>query len=400
MEIRKPSDTIGSAEEPLVDIRALERAQEQLRRAEAQFTALVEHIPAVLWMDLPDDHQTPVYVSPQVESLLGVTPAEYLADPNLWDKLLHPDDRERAIHEYVDAIQGADRFTSEYRMVARDGRILWIRNETEILRDETGSPTLVQGVMFDITDRKRAEAELEAALELEREATERLRAVDDMKNTFLQAVSHELRTPLTSVLGIALTLQRRDEVRLAPFEVDDLLNRLVGNARKLELLLSDLLDLDRLARGIVEPRLRPTELSAVLRRLAGDWTAAEHPIEVDADPAFAMVEAAKVELIVENLLANAVKHTPAGTTIWVRLIPVDDAVVIAVDDDGPGIPESLRGTIFEPFQQGPDTPQYSPGVGIGLSLVAGFARMHGGRAWVEDRPGGGSSFRVLIPTGL
>ncbi len=72
--------------------------------------------------------------------------------------------------------------------------------------------------------------------------------------------------------------------------------------------------------------------------------------------------------------------------------------MIAVEDDGPGVPDELREMIFEPFRQGPDAPQHSPGVGVGLTLVRRFAELQGGRAWVQEREGGGASFRVFLPT--
>jgi signal transduction histidine kinase len=109
------------------------------------------------------------------------------------------------------------------------------------------------------------------------------------------------------------------------------------------------------------------------------------------------VDAAKVERIVENLLANAARHAPDATGIWVSATASDGGVLITVEDNGPGVPPELRAAVFEPFRQGPDRSQHSPGVGIGLSLVARFAEIHGGRAWVEDRAGGGASFRVFLP---
>jgi signal transduction histidine kinase len=110
------------------------------------------------------------------------------------------------------------------------------------------------------------------------------------------------------------------------------------------------------------------------------------------------LDPAKVERIIENLLANAARHTPEGTPVWVRVEqPPGGGVLLAVEDAGTGVPAELRDSVFEPFRQGPDTPTHAPGVGIGLTLVARFAELHGGRAWVEERPGGGSSFRVLIP---
>ena len=106
----------------------------------------------------------------------------------------------------------------------------------------------------------------------------------------------------------------------------------------------------------------------------------------------------KVERIIENLLVNASRHTPDGSSIWLRLEPAEDGVTVIVEDDGHGVSDELKRTIFEPFQQGERINEHHPGTGIGLSLVADFARLHGGRAWVEDRPGGGASFRVFLPS--
>jgi signal transduction histidine kinase/putative methionine-R-sulfoxide reductase with GAF domain len=229
------------------------------------------------------------------------------------------------------------------------------------------------------------------------EAAQRLRALDDMKNMFLDAVSHELRTPLAAVLGIALTLGR-PEVKLSEADAQDLIARLVANARKLERLLSDLLDLDRLVRGIVEPNRRPTDVGALVRGVVEAFRAfANREINVQVEPVVLAVDAPKVERIVENLLANAARHAPKATTIWVSVTPKDDGVLISVEDNGTGVPLEIREAVFEPFRQGPQRSEHSPGVGIGLSLVARFAELHGGRAWVEDRPGGGAAFRVFLP---
>ena len=230
-----------------------------------------------------------------------------------------------------------------------------------------------------------------------REAADRLRGLDEMKNMFLDAVSHELRTPLAAVLGIALTLES-EQVELSDSEKRDLLTRLAANARKLERLLSDLLDLDRLVRGIVEPNRRVTDMGALVRRVVeASEICADRSVTVEAGEVVLAVDAAKVERIVENLVANTARHTPAGTGIWVRVTPQDGGVLISIEDEGEGVPHELKSAIFEPFRQGPQRSRHSPGVGIGLSLVARFAELHGGRAWVEDREGGGAAFRVFLP---
>jgi signal transduction histidine kinase len=132
------------------------------------------------------------------------------------------------------------------------------------------------------------------------------------------------------------------------------------------------------------------------RTVATEWETGR-PLELAVEPVVSQVDPAKVERIVENLLANADRHTTPDTPVWVKLARQDQGVLIAVEDAGAGVPPELRAALFEPFHQGPETPTHAPGVGIGLTLVARFAELHGGRAWVEDRPGGGSSFRVLLP---
>jgi len=248
-----------------------------------------------------------------------------------------------------------------------------------------------------VAERQRGRRELELALDVERRAAGRLRALDDLRRTFLHAVSHELRTPLTSVLGIALTLQRSD-VELAGDEEAELVGRLASNARRLDLLLRDLLDLDRLDRGILEPRLEPADVGALVSRMIFDMeTLKPRRVHAQTPSVVIPIDPSKVERIVENLLANAVRHTPGDAAIWVGVAQVDDGAVISVEDDGPGVPEELRTRVFEPFQQAADGAAPSPGLGIGLSLVARFAELHRGRVWVEERPGGGASFRVFLP---
>ena len=234
-------------------------------------------------------------------------------------------------------------------------------------------------------------------LERERRARQELAATDAMKDTFLQAVSHDLRTPLTAILGLAVTLQRAGD-RLPREQSSHLLYMLVEKARKLDRMLTDLLDLNRMERGLLEPNRTPTDIGAMVRRLCSELDQLEgRPVHIDADPIVAAVDAPKVERIIENLLVNTCKHTPQGTPVWVRLVPGNGRdLEILVEDAGPGVPPELQADIFEPFRQGPDATRRQPG-GLGLTLVSRFAQLHGGRAWVTDRDGGGASFHVLLP---
>jgi PAS domain S-box-containing protein len=367
------------------------RAEEQLRAAERRFRTLVEEIPAVVYSEEFQVGGSRQYINRQVEVLFGFTPEES-SRANFWKTAVHPDDLERVLAEEARCEQTGEPFRMEYRCFTKSGEVKWMRDQCVLVRDEAGKPLFWQGVSVDITDTKRA-------LEQEREVAQRLRSLDQMKNTFLDAVSHELRTPLAAIVGIGLTLEHKAD-SLADEDRSDLYTRLVANARKLDRLLNDLLDLDRLTHGIVAPKRRPTDVAALATRIAEDWGLlnGRRP-QVVAEPLTVGLDQGKVERIIENLLANAARHTPPETPVWVRVErpPGGDGVLLAVEDAGAGIPAELRDSVFEPFRQGPETPTHAPGVGIGLTLVARFAELHGGRAWVEERPGGGSSFRVLIP---
>ncbi|HYJ60945.1 MAG TPA: PAS domain-containing protein, partial [Actinomycetota bacterium] len=381
-----------------LDVTERKLAELALEEAEHRYRGIVEHVPAAIYLDKVDASMESVYVSPQIEAIAGVTPVRWLAEADLWLRLTDAEDRDRIEASYRRAAEAREPWSAEYRMHTPDGRTIWVHDETTFLVGPDGEPRYMQGVIFDITERKLAEQALRESEQREREAAERLRSLDEMKNTFLAAVSHELRSPLTSILGLSITLERAQAI--ADEDRADLLGRLAGNARKLDRLLKDLLDIDRLNRGIVEPQLRMTDVGALARRTVESLDAlAGREVAVRTDAVMLAVDPPKVERIVENLLMNAGRHTSADRRIWLEVAPAESGVLIQVDDDGPGVPEEMRAEIFEPFRQGPTAASHAPGTGVGLSLVARFAELHGGRAWVEPREGGGASFRVYIPGG-
>jgi signal transduction histidine kinase len=226
----------------------------------------------------------------------------------------------------------------------------------------------------------------------EQDITERKR-LDELRDAILSAVSHELRTPLTAIVGSAQTLKRRP---LEPNLRAALIEIVFVQAQRLEQLLADLLDLDRLRHGFVRPRFAQTDIASLVEQVVAAHRDEGHTIALSAELAQASVDAPKVERIVDNLIVNAVRHTPVGTKIDVRVRRRRGGVVIAVDDRGPGVAREDREAIFEVFQRGTRS-DHVTGTGIGLSLVAQFTALHGGRAWVQENPGGGASFRVFLP---
>jgi len=147
------------------DITAGKEAEDALREAEAKFRTLVEAIPAITYIDVASDtnNSPTLYISPQVKPILGYSPEEWVADPELWMSSLHPDDREGVLEADRTSIANSSRLSLEYRLIARDGRIVWIQDESAIVTDEDGVPRFEQGVMLDITARKEAEEQLRDA---------------------------------------------------------------------------------------------------------------------------------------------------------------------------------------------------------------------------------------------
>jgi signal transduction histidine kinase len=229
----------------------------------------------------------------------------------------------------------------------------------------------------------------------EAELADGLREQNEVKDTLLHAVSHDLKGPLAGILGAVQTIRRAGQLHLTDTEMNDLYGVIDQAARKGNRLVDDLLDLDRIARGQLQPERESTDVGELARRLARETPGlVGHPIRVEADDSLVEVDAVKAERIVDNLLGNAGKHTPAGTPVRVEVHTRANGIVLVVEDEGPGVPDDMKDIVFEPFRQGEDA---RGGVGIGLSLVRRFAELHGGTAHVEDRPGGGARFVVTLP---
>jgi PAS domain S-box-containing protein len=474
----RPRAMVGVVE----DITERKREQSALAATDLTFRQLGEMVHVIVYSADPHSAGPWTFVGPQIEALLGYTQEEWKSDPKIWVERLHPADRDRVLQEESRSRETGAPFVSEYRMLARDGHVVWIHDEGTLAWDEDRRAVMMQGLMIDISerrraeealrqeerrvrllrvaavaanqassleeaclsvvsevcshtgwpvghlfmvdegddlvsssvwhlddperfeafrvatdairfparagifgsvvaerrprwladvttdldfarvhvarevglrsafafpvlagnqvagvleffsvdtvepddallevmgdigtqlgrvvDRNRAERSMQEAIELQHQAVDRLHRVDEMKSGFLTAVSHELRTPLAAVLGYALTLARED-VHLPPVEARDLMQRLAANARKLDRILTDLLDLDRLTHGEMVADRRPTDLAELVAHGVAELVLPpDRSLLNEVSHQMAEVEAAKIERIVENLVWNAVK---------------------------------------------------------------------------------------------
>jgi PAS domain S-box-containing protein len=343
-----------------------EREEASARLAEAQALA---HLGTWEW-DIASDR---IAWSPELCRIFGIDAGARGLTFDTFLTRVHPQDRQAMRAAVGLALEQRQPFEIVHRIVLDDGSERVVHGRGHVVGG-TGGPSRMVGTAQDVTERHRAET---------------------VRDNILSAVSHELRTPLTSILGFALTLDKRSDA------VDGELRQrmtaeLKNQALKLDRLLANLLDVDRLRHGSLEVAVEPTDVAALVERTVSGIETNGRRVELQTSPAVADVDPAKLERMVENLVLNAIKHTPPGTSVSVSVTHDDHSVLVRVDDAGPGVADADKLEIFEPFARANGASE-APGTGIGLALVAQFAALQGGRAWVEDNAAGGASFRVSLP---
>jgi two-component system, OmpR family, sensor histidine kinase KdpD len=231
--------------------------------------------------------------------------------------------------------------------------------------------------------------------ELEREAleAEALRRSDLVKTALLRAVSHDLRSPLTGI-STAVGALRSPTLSLTDRDRAELLETIQLESSRLGRLVDDLLDLSRLEAGAAAPE---PELWAVdeLVRHAVDALGAGDRVQVVGGEALVNVDAGQIQRVLANLVENALKFSPPGSPVHVRVTTTRKEAIVRVVDHGPGLPEDELERVFEPFYRRHG--ETRSGAGLGLAIARGFAEANGGRVWAESRPGQGSSFALALP---
>lgn len=342
-------------------------AQAAARLAEAQSIA---HIGSWEW-DLRHDTIT---WSDELYRIFGLERGSEPLSYSPYLEQVHPEDRARVDETVRQALADGQPFSVEHRVVRRDGneRVVSGRGRALFEGDE---PVSMVGTAQDVTEQ---------------------RHVDRLREDILSTVSHELRTPLTTVLGFALTLEERRS-ELEQETIDEIVADIAQAARRLERLLADLLDIERLRLGHTVVRRERIDVGDLVRRVVADYPLGGRVVSINGGPVAASLDSAKMERIVDNLVVNAAKHTPPEGPIEIRVDTRGRDLLLVVEDEGPGIADEYKQEIFETFNRGPKVSSMTSGAGIGLALVSRFAAIHGGRTWVEDAQGGGASFHVLIP---
>jgi PAS domain S-box-containing protein len=344
------------------------------------YRALVEGAPVVLYIDRPDELSTNLYTSPQIVDLLGYGVEEWMHDAELWVRSLHEDDRERVVDEHrVSNVRG-ERFVSEYRIHAKDGREVWLRDEAVPVKDEDGRVAYWRGVMLDITARKHAEERLRASrdelremVHQRRELAQLLETAQEEERRRIAADIHDDPIQVMSAVDMRLQLLLERPERADAHELAELAEELRSAIDRLRNLLFELrpvaLDLEGLAPAI----------GMYLEHAAKDtgWSWEVDVALHEEPPAEARVTLYR---IAQELIGNAWKHANA-TRVVVDLESVDGGLLMRVTDDGSGFDPSTKPV---------------PGH-IGLATVTERTELAGGRCHVASRSEGGTVVECWMP---
>jgi PAS domain S-box-containing protein len=392
-----------------VDVTAQVRARTAVTRSEAQFRALAEAIPAILFLTAPDGRN--LYTNPQFQAYAGLDADALLGDG--WLRVVHPDDRAAAGAAWAAAVRDGAPYEVEYRFRRHDGAYRWFLGRGLPYRDPaTGETACWVGVCADIDARKAAAAEAALARAAAEAAQHRAEAANQAKGQFLANMSHELRTPLNAIGGYAQLIELglhgpvTDAQRAALGRVQSAQTRLLS-------LINDVLNYAKLESGRVEYDLRPVDVRDVVaevvplvepqlraKGLAFDVYVPEAPCVVWADPE-------KLGQVLVNLLSNAIKFTDAGdgrpgrVTVSVAMRGTDggraESAFVCVTDTGIGVPRDKQAAIFEPFVQvRSGYAQATEGTGLGLAISRDLVRGMGGDLRVRSQVGEGSAFTVSL----
>ncbi len=373
-----------------------DRDKTQLRAVEDRYRTLVERLPAITYIAELGAEGPWHYVSPQIESILGFSPTEWLSDPLNWLNHIHSEDQEIAIAAEKRFKDTQELFHAEYRMFARDGRVLWFRDEGVMLQAAAGDHALLmQGVLYDITEHKHLEEQLRHSQKLEAVGQLAGGVAHDFNNLLMviQAHNERLRSRITAgdpaqndILQIdravtratALTQQllafsRRQVLQLKALDLNTVLNEVAKM-------------LGRLLPATIELKIVP---AVSLNR-------------VKADPG-------QMEQVILNLAVNARDAMPEGGRLTIETrdaelhetlagsharIPPGKYVVLKVNDTGIGMHNNVKARIFEPFFT---TKKPGKGTGLGLAIVYGVVKQTGGWITTSSTLGNGTTFDIYFP---
>ena len=368
--------------------RERQQAEVALRESETRFRQLVETTNVIPWeADLATWQFT--YIGPQAVKIFGYPLTEWYNNSQFWTTRIHPSDRDWAIRYCQQKSLQGENHEFEYRMLAADGRVVWVRDIVRVVKGE-GNCGKLRGFFLDISERQRTE-EMRRALEREKE-------LSHLQLRFFSMVSHEFRTPLSTILMSAQILEHSHQQEPDQKSLRNL--RRIQNCVKHTLhLLEDILTINRAETGQFECHPRLVKLESFCRKLVDEMQIATG-YEIDfvnrCQCVSAYMDEKILRLILSNLLSNAINYSPDGGRVTFSINCQDRTAIFCVRDEGIGIPSEDLPKLFEAFYRGKNVDSIA-GSGLGLTVVKKCVDLYSGAISVNSKVGKGTAFTVTIP---
>jgi two-component system, sensor histidine kinase and response regulator len=385
---------------------ALQKAKEAEERARARLTSLLGAAPAVIYSFAASGDFSPIFVSDNIETLLGYRPEEYLENADFWRSRVHPDDLVGVEATQVKLFEKGQHL-SEYRFCKKNGSYCWLSDEQHLLRDKNGCPLEVVGSWSNIDTRKAADQALLAMqAELEK-ATQAAIEANEAKGEFLANMSHEIRTPMNAIIGLS---QLALKAELPPRQ-RDYLSKINNSGQHLLGIINDILDFSKVEAGKLTIEKIDFELDTVLENVSNliSEKASAKGLELIFDIAPSVTthlngDPLRLGQILINFCNNAVKFTEKGeVVVKARVLEdlVDSQLVeFSVSDTGIGMTEAQIERLFQAFEQADtSTTRKYGGTGLGLAISKRLAELMGGKVGVVSEPGKGSTFHFTARLG-
>ncbi len=356
---------------------------EHALEAEEKYRRVVQNIHVAVYSALPDEHSTVVLLTDKIEGITGYAAKEFLDDPTLYRRMIHPDDLERVRIAVAEHRRGKSPLRIQYRVLSKEGELRWVKDEAVPIIGSHGDVVRIDGFVEDITEHKELE--------------ESLANTNQELEAFSYSVSHDLRAPLRRIDGFSEILLRECRGKLVEEEQKHL-ERIQKAAREMDGLIENILRLSRV--NTTELRKRTVDL-ADLAREAIERLKAEDPsrqVKVEIHGRLATYgDPDLLSVAIQNLLGNAWKFTSRNGDASVELgaRTVDGRHQFYVKDNGVGFDMAQISRLFAPFQRLHSKSEF-PGEGIGLALTKRIVSKHGGKIWAESAVGKGATFYFTL----
>lgn len=365
------------------------KAIEELQKREERFRTLVSNIPGAVYLRAPDKKWTIEFISDAIKEISGYPASDFTANKmHNYYNLIHEDDRAMVEQIVIDAIERKEPYVLEYRLVHADADIRWVYEKGQGIFDVKGNLVWLNGVIFDISNRKKMEEELKNAMEI--------------KSNFISMVTHELRMPLIAIKeGIGVVLD--GVVGSINIDQKDFLETVKRNVDRLARLINDVLDVQKFEAGKMEFDMQENDINEVIEEIYKIMLpyAKEKGLNIilrfEADLPLIKFDRDKIIQVLTNLVDNAVKFTDEGE-ITISSSQEDNIVEVSVRDTGQGIKEEDMPRLFHEFEQlSKGKNRKTSGTGLGLAISKEIVTKHNGKIWAESVFNKGTTFHFVLP---